>query len=76
MVMSSVLEEFFLKNRISEFRKKVGLTQPELAKLCGLASYIVIQRYEKDQRTPPVDIAMRLARALNTTVEELFILDE
>ena len=65
-----------MKNRISEFRKKAGITQPALAHLCGLASYIVIQRYEKDQRTPPVDIAMRLARALNTTVEELFILSE
>ena len=54
-----------MKNRISEFRKKAGITQPELAHLCGLASYIVIQR-----------IAMRLARALNTTVEELFILSE
>ena len=65
-----------MKNRILEFRKAKRLTQQQLAEICGLASYIVIQRYEKDLRTPPVDIAMRLARALDTTVEELFCLDD
>lgn len=65
-----------MKNRISELRKAQHLTQQQLADKCNLASYVVIQRYEHDMRTPPVDIAIRLARALNTTVEELFQIDD
>ena len=29
-------------------------------------------RYESDERTPNVEIAQRIARVLNTSVEELF----
>lgn len=65
-----------MRNKIFEFRKNLNLTQKQLAEKCGLASYVVIQRYEYDMRTPPVDIAIRLAKALNTTVEELFVLDD
>lgn len=65
-----------MTNKIAEFRKINNLTQRQLADECKLASYVVIQRYEHDMRTPPVDIAIRIARALNTTVEELFILGD
>ncbi len=65
-----------MKNKISEFRKTKQLTQNQLAELAGLTSYTLVQRYERGTRLPGVDIAIRLARALDTTVEELFILDE
>ncbi len=64
-----------MKNKIAEFRKAKGLTQRQLAYLLD-TMYQVIQRYELGTRTPTVDTAIRLARALNTTVEELFILEE
>lgn len=64
-----------MKNKIAEFRKKQNLTQPQLAEKAELTSYTLIQRYERGLRTPGVDIAIRLARALNTTVEELFDID-
>lgn len=65
-----------MKNKIAEFRKKQNLTQPQLAEKAKLTSYTLIQRYERGLRTPGVDIAIRLARALNTTVEELFDIDD
>jgi putative transcriptional regulator len=65
-----------MKNKIAEFRKKQNLTQPQLAEKAELTSYTLIQRYERGLRTPGVDIAIRLARALNTTVEELFDIDD
>lgn len=64
-----------MKNKIAEFRKKQNLTQPQLAEKAELTSYTLIQRYERGLRTPGVDIAIRIARALNTTVEELFDID-
>ncbi len=65
-----------MKNRISELRKAQGLTQPQLAEMAKLTSYTLIQRYEKGTRLPGVDIALRIAKALDTTVEELFILED
>lgn len=65
-----------MKNRITEFRKAKQMTQPQLAEKANLTSYTLIQRYEKGTRLPGVDIALRIAKALGTTVEELFILDE
>ena len=65
-----------MKNRISEFRKAKHLTQPQLAQMANLTSYTVVQRYEYGTRVPGVEIALRIAKALNTTVEELFILDD
>lgn len=65
-----------MKNKIYEFRKLRGFTQPQLAEKANLTSYTLIQRYERGLRTPGVDIAIRIARALDTTVEELFPIDE
>lgn len=76
LVVSSVFKGYFMKNKISYFRKQKGLTQPQLAELAKLTSYTLVQRYERGARVPCVDIAIRLARALDTTVEELFIVDD
>jgi DNA-binding helix-turn-helix protein len=65
-----------MKNKIAEYRRKQGLTQSQLAEKCSLASYVVVQRYERETRTPTVDTAIRIARALNATVEEIFVVDD
>lgn len=65
-----------MKNKISEYRKAKGLTQPQLAELAGLTSYTLIQRYEHGSREPGVCIALRIAKALDCTVEDLFELEE
>lgn len=52
-------------------RKRVGLTQTELSNKVGI-SRRALSSIEKASSIPSVDIALRIASTLNTTVEELF----
>ena len=63
-----------MKNKILEFRKAQNLTQRQLAEKVGI-TYQSLQRYEKGTVLPVVDSAIKLAEALNTTVDQLFIRD-
>ena len=67
--------EVFMKNKIAEFRKAQNLTQRQLAEKLNIY-YQVFQRWENGERAPTVETALRLARVLNTTVEELFQLED
>lgn len=58
-------------NRIPEARRLRGLTQQELARLVGVGR-AAISHYESGRRKPDVEMALRLAEALRTTVERLF----
>lgn len=64
-----------MKNKIAEFRKRAGLTQMQLAEQLDI-SYTHVQAWEHGRRNPTTEYAIRLARALNTTVEELFQIDD
>ena len=52
-------------------REKIGLTQVEVANAVGITdtSY---QRIEYGTQTPSLKTALRIARALQSTVEKLF----
>lgn len=52
-------------------REAQGKTQKEVAELAGV-SFRGYQNYELGIRKPSVDVAQRIAKALNSTVEELF----
>ena len=52
-------------------REQSGKTQAQVAKEIGV-SELSYQRYEYDKREPGVRTAIRIARALNSTVEDLF----
>jgi putative transcriptional regulator len=56
---------------LREFRKNQGMTQVQLAEVVGCRQGL-ISLSERDERHPTVYIAIRLARALGTTVEALF----
>jgi DNA-binding XRE family transcriptional regulator len=56
---------------LRERRLQAGLTQAELATRAGVSRQLVAA-VEAGQNAPAVDAAMRLARALATTVEDLF----
>lgn len=60
-----------MQNRLREFRAKKGFTQMQLACKIGCQPGLVSQ-YERDVYSPSLHIAIRLARALGTTVEALF----
>ena len=52
-------------------REQSGKTQAQVAKEAAI-SELTYQRYEYDKREPGVRTALRIARALDSTVEELF----
>ncbi len=52
-------------------REQSGKTQAQVAKETGI-SELAYQRYEYGKRTPSATTAIRIARALGSTVEELF----
>ena len=52
-------------------RKMSGKTQVQVAKEVGIAE-VVYQRYEYSKSIPSVRTAIRIARALGSTVEALF----
>lgn len=62
------------KNNISKFRLLAKLTQRELAEILSMP-YQQIQKWEAGERVPSVYNAMAIAKALSTTVEELFPID-
>jgi len=62
-----------LKNRVKEYRKQYKLTQEELANKLGVTRQTIIA-VENDKYNPTLELAMHLAKYLNTTIEELFTL--
>lgn len=56
---------------LREARKKSGKTQAQVAKLAQI-SETQYQNIEYDKCEPGVRTAIRIAKALNSTVEELF----
>ena len=64
-----------LRNRLREERARLDLTQAELAARVGV-SRKTINTVENGVFVPSTVLALRLARALDTTVEKLFQLAE
>lgn len=60
-----------MENRIHELRKVLGLSQQELAKCCGVSRQTV-NAIENNKYDPTLALAFGLAKALNTTVDDLF----
>jgi transcriptional regulator with XRE-family HTH domain len=56
--------------KIAEARKKKGFSQDELAKQVGTIS-VTIGRYERDEIKPSIDIASKLADALDVSLDYL-----
>lgn len=56
-------------------REEKGVTVNALAKAAAI-NPSTLWRYETGDSTPPVDTALRLARALDTPVERLFNLSD
>lgn len=63
-----------MKNRIKELRKQKGLRQEDLANELNVSRQTIVA-IENDKYNPTLELAMKLARKLETTVEELFILE-
>lgn len=62
-----------MKNNIKALRQALGLRQADLAKQLDVSRQTIIA-IENDKYNPSLELAMKLARLLNTTVEDLFVL--
>ena len=62
-----------MKNRVKELRKARGLRQ-DVAALLGVSRQTV-NAVENDKYDPTLALGMKLARLLETPVEELFTLE-
>jgi len=65
-----------VSNKVRTFRFMAGeMSQAELAERVGVSRQTIVA-VEKGNYNPSVELALRLARALATTVEALFVLAE
>ncbi|WP_026023349.1 helix-turn-helix transcriptional regulator [Lysinibacillus boronitolerans] len=63
-----------MKNIIKILRKKLSITQAALAKECGVVRQ-TINSIENDKYDPTLELAFKIAKVLNSRVDEVFIYD-
>ena len=64
-----------MKNRVKALRKAKGYRQQDLAEALGVSRQTIIA-VENNKYNPSLELAMKMARYLETTVEELFLLED
>jgi putative molybdopterin biosynthesis protein len=64
-----------LRNNLKQIRTRLGLSQQDLATVAGVSRQ-TISGVESGQYAPSATIALRLAKALGCSVEDLFWLEE
>jgi putative transcriptional regulator len=63
-----------MKNNIRDLRKQLGFRQEDMSTALGVTRQ-TINAIENEKYNPTLELAMNLAKLLNTTVEKLFILN-
>jgi len=64
-----------MRTRIKELRARYDLTQEDLAKKIGVRRETILF-IEKGRYNPSIKLAHDIAKALQTTIDELFIFDD
>lgn len=64
-----------MKTRIKEYRIRLDLTQEKLAEMVGVRRETIIF-LEQGRYNPSLRLAHNVARALKTTIDELFIFED
>ncbi len=64
-----------MKTRMKEYRSRTGLTQEKLAEIVGVRRETIIF-LEKGKYNPSLRLAYNIARALEASIEDIFILDD
>lgn len=60
-----------MQNRIRELREHQGITQEELGIKVGVSRQTIIS-LERGKYNPSINLAYRIARTFNLTIEEVF----
>jgi len=63
-----------MKTRMKEYRARLNLTQEKLAEMVGVRRETIIF-LEQGRYNPSLRLAHNVARALQTTVDDLFIFE-
>ena len=63
-----------MENNIKQLRKDKGLRQEDMAVLLNVSRQTIIA-IENNKYNPTLELAMKMARLLDTTIEELFVLE-
>jgi putative transcriptional regulator len=64
-----------VETRLKVFRAMTDITQEELAKEIGVTRQTIIS-IEKGNYNPSLELAFKIARYFDVTIEEVFIYDE
>ena len=64
-----------MKTRIKELRARYDLTQEALANMVGVRRETIVF-LEKGKYNPSLKLAYKIARYLDTTIDELFIFED
>ncbi len=64
-----------LKNRLKEYRARLGVNQQQMGALVG-TSRQTISQIERGDYSPSVTLALKLARVCGVTVEDIFVYEE
>lgn len=64
-----------MQNNIKELRRARGLRQEDLADLLGVSRQTIVAM-ENNKYNPTLELAMRVARLLERSVEDIFLLEE
>jgi putative transcriptional regulator len=67
-------DEVLLKNRISEHRERLGLTQQALADAVGVRRETIVN-LERGRYNPSLKLALKICAVLEATVEDVFLLE-
>lgn len=61
-----------LRNRLKEYRSRLGINQTDLGKRAGVSRQ-TISLIERGDYSPSVTLALKLAKICEVTVEDIFI---
>jgi putative transcriptional regulator len=64
-----------MKTKIKELRARYDLTQEDLAKRVGVRRETILF-IEKGEYNPSLNLAHSIAKALGSTIDEVFIFDD
>jgi len=64
-----------MKTRIKELRARYNMTQEDLAKVVGVRRETILF-IEKGEYNPSLNLAHAIAKALRTTIDDLFLFDD
>lgn len=64
-----------METKLKVFRAMTDITQEELAKEIGVTRQTIIS-IEKGNYNPSLELAFKIARYFDVTIEEIFIYDE